>query len=249
MIIIKTDSEVKIMREAGRIVAKAHDEVRKAIRVGISTMELATVAEQTIKHYGAIPSFKNYNGFPGAICVSVNNEVIHGIPSKHRILADGDIVKIDIGALYKGYHGDSAKTHAVGNVSSLAADLIDITKKSFYKAIQFAKEGKRLNDISSAVEDIVVKHGFSVVRDYVGHGVGMNLHEDPEVPNFRMGMQGPRLQKGMVLAIEPMINAGEPYVESLDDGWTVVTCDGSLSSHYEHTIAITDAEPIILTAL
>lgn len=249
MIIIKTDAEIEIMREAGRIVAMAHDAVRKAIKVGISTKELNDIAAHVIKSYNAIPSFKGYNGFAGEICASVNDEVIHGIPSKHKILADGDIVKIDIGALYKGYHGDSAKTHTVGNVSSLAADLIDITKKSFYEAIQFAKEGYRLNDISSAVEKIVVQNGFSVVRDYVGHGVGRDLHEDPEVPNYDRKHHGPRLQKGMVLAIEPMINAGSANVKTLDDGWTVVTCDKSLSAHYEHTIAITDGEPIILTAL
>ena len=231
MIIIKSQKEIEIMREAGKIVAETHEILKSAIIPGISTLELDKIAEENIRKYNAIPSFKGYGGFPGSICASINEEVVHGIPG-NKILKEGDIVSLDVGAYYKGYHSDSAKTHGVGVISEEDRKLIEVAKESFYEGIKFAKLGYRLSDISHAIQAHVEKHGFSVVRDLVGHGVG-----------------GPRLQEGMVLAIEPMINAGRYQVKTLADGWTIVTVDGKKSAHYEHTIAITNDEPIILSSL
>lgn len=249
MIIIKSNHEIELMREAGKIVAETHALLKEAVRPGISTYELDRLAEKNILKYGATPSFKGYGGFSGSICASPNEVVVHGIPSKDIILKEGDIISIDIGAYYKGYHGDSAKTHAVGEISEEDAKLIEVTRQSFYEGIQFAKLGFRLSDISSAVQEYAESHGFSVVRDFIGHGVGKDLHEDPEIPNYGRPGRGPRLAKGMVLAIEPMINQGTYRVKVLGDGWTAVTLDGKKSAHYEHSIAITEDEPMILTQL
>ena len=248
MIIIKSQKEIEIMREAGKIVAETHEILKSAIIPGISTLELDKIAEENIRKYNAIPSFKGYGGFPGTICASVNEEVVHGIPG-NRILKEGDIVSLDVGAYYKGYHADAAKTHGVGIISEENRKLIEVTKESFYEGIKFAKLGYRLSDISHAIQAHVEKHGFSVVRDLVGHGVGTELHEDPQVPNYGPPGKGPRLKEGMVIAIEPMINAGHYHVKTLLDGWTIVTIDGKNSAHYEHTIAITEDEPLILTKL
>ena len=248
MIIIKSKKEIELMREAGKIVADTHELLREAITPGISTLELDKIAEENIRKYNAIPSFKGYGGFPGSICASINEEVVHGIPGG-KLLKEGDIVSLDIGAYYKGYHSDSAKTHAVGIISEEDMKLIEVTKESFYEGIKFAKLGYRLSDISHAIQAHVEKHGFSVVRDLVGHGVGSELHEDPQIPNYGPPGKGPRLQAGMVLAIEPMVNAGRYQVKTLADGWTIVTIDGKRSAHYEHTIAITEDEPLILSAL
>ncbi len=248
MIVIKSKQQIELMREAGKIVAETHQILKEAVRPGISTLELDKIAEDNIRKYNAIPSFKGYGGFPGSICASVNDEVVHGIPSS-RILKEGDIVSLDIGAYYKGYHSDSAKTHGVGVISEEDRKLIEVTKQSFYEGIKFAKEGYRLSDISHAIQEYVEKYGFSVVRDLVGHGIGTQLHEDPQIPNYGLPGKGPRLQSGMVLAIEPMINAGRYKVKILSDDWTVVTADGKKSAHYEHTIAITEDEPIILSKI
>jgi methionyl aminopeptidase len=246
MIIIKSKKEIELMREAGKIVGETHEILREAITPGISTLELDKIAEKNIRKYNAEPSFKGYGGFPGSICVSINEEVVHGIPGR-KIVKEGDIVSIDIGAYYKGYHGDAARTHGVGVISEEDRKLIEVTKESFYEGIKFAKLGYRLSDISHAIQAHVEKHGFSVVRDLVGHGIGTELHEDPQVMNFGLPGRGPRLKEGMVLAVEPMVNAGRFKVRTLADGWTVVTADGRKSAHYEHTIAITEDEPLILT--
>lgn len=248
MIIIKSNKEIELMREAGKIVAETHEILKEAITPGISTLELDKIAENNIKKYGAIPSFKGYGGFPASICASVNDAVVHGIPN-NSLLKEGDIVSLDIGAYYKGYHGDAARTHGVGVISENDRNLIEVTRESFYEGIKFAREGYRLSDISHAIQAHVEKNGYSVVRDLVGHGIGMNLHEDPQVPNYGKPNKGPRLQEGMVLAIEPMVNAGKYKVKTLSDDWTVVTLDGKKSAHYEHTIAITKEEPIILTKI
>lgn len=246
MIIIKSKKEIELMSRAGRIVAGAHRAVEAAIRPGITTAELDTIARQYIEGQGAYPSFKGYYGFPGSICSSVNDEVIHGIPGD-TILQDGDIVSIDIGAIYDGYHGDAARTHPVGNVSSEALELIEVTKDSFYEGIKYARLGYRLSDISHRIQLFVEERGYSVVRSYVGHGIGQEMHEDPQIPNFGPPGKGPRLREGMTLAIEPMVNQGTHEVVTLDDNWTVVTKDGKLSAHYENTIAIMEDGPIILT--
>ncbi len=248
MIILKSKKEIELMREAGKIVAETHEIIKAAITPGISTIELDKIAENNIRKYNAIPSFKGYGGFPGSICASINEEVVHGIPS-NKILKEGDIISIDVGAYYKGYHSDAAKTHGVGMISEEDRKLIEVTKESFYEGIKFAKLGYRLSDISHSIQAHVEKQGFSVVRDLVGHGVGTELHEDPQIPNYGPPGKGPRLQEGMVLAIEPMINAGRYHVKTLADGWTIVTLDGKKSAHYEHTIAITEDEPLILTSL
>ena len=248
MIIIKSKKEIELMREAGKIVADTHELLKEAITPGISTLELDKIAEENIRKYNAIPSFKGYGGFPGTICASINEQVVHGIPG-NQIVKEGDIISIDIGAYYKGYHADAAKTHGVGIISEENRKLIEVTKESFYEGIKFAKLGYRLSDISHAIQAHVEKHGFSVVRDLVGHGVGSELHEDPQIPNYGPPGKGPRLQAGMVLAIEPMVNAGRYQVKTLADGWTIVTIDGKNSAHYEHTIAITEDEPLILTKL
>ncbi|BEP30105.1 type I methionyl aminopeptidase [Helicovermis profundi] len=249
MIILKSENEIKLLREAGKIVAYTHEVVRDKVKPGISTFELDSIAEATIRKYNALPAFKGYGGFPGTICASINDEVVHGIPSKSRILKDGDIISVDIGSLINGYYGDSAKTFPVGNVSNEALALIEATKQSFYEGLKLCTVGNRLSDVSHRIQQYVESKGYSVVRDFVGHGVGTGLHEDPQIPNFGRPGRGPRLAKGMVLAIEPMVNIGTYSVEILDNDWTVVTADGSLSAHYEHTLAITDDEPVLLTSL
>ena len=236
---IKSLREIELMREAGKLLGKAHDELGKAIRPGMSTKEVDRIGEEIIRSYGCIPSFLNYNGFPASICVSVNEEVVHGIPSKHRILQDGDIVSLDAGLIYKGYHSDAARTVAVGEISDDAKKLIEVTKQCFFEGIKFAKEGNHLNDISTAISEYARSFGYGVVEELVGHGIGTELHEDPQIPNFPMKRKGIKLQAGMTLAIEPMINMGTCKVEWLDDGWTVVSKDRSLSAHYENTILIT----------
>lgn len=246
---IKSAREIELMREAGRILAMVHDELGKAIKPGISTMDIDRLGERIIRSYGCIPSFKNYNGYPASICVSVNDEVVHGIPNKHRILREGDIVSLDAGVIYHGYHSDAARTHAVGHVSEEAQKLMDVTKQCFFEGIKYAKAGNHLNDISSAIQAYAESFGYGVVRDLVGHGIGEHLHEEPEVPNFSQKRKGIKLMPGMTLAVEPMINAGRPDVAWLDDDWTVVTDDGSLSSHYENTILITEDGPEILSML
>lgn len=244
---IKSTREIELMREAGNILAITHEELAKAVKPGISTMDIDRLGEEIIRSYGCIPSFKNYNGYPASICVSVNDEVVHGIPSKKRILQEGDIVSLDAGVIYKGFHSDAARTHAVGEISQEAKKLIEVTRQSFFEGIKHAKIGNHLNDISSAIQAYAEQFGYGVVRDLVGHGIGSHLHEDPEIPNFAQRRKGIKLQAGMTLAIEPMINAGRLDVEWLDDDWTVVTEDGSLSAHYENTILICEDGPEILS--
>lgn len=246
MIHIKNKKDIELMREACKLTKMALNHVGEHIKAGITTGELDRIAYDFLKKHNAIPSFLNYNGFPASICSSVNDEVVHGIPGK-RILCDGDIVSIDIGAYLNGFHGDCAKTFFVGDVSDDAKRLVEVTRQSFYEGIKFAKAGNRIGDISFAIQSFVEENGFSVVRDLVGHGIGRSLHEDPSVPNFGKEGKGVRLLPGMTLAIEPMINFGSYYVLTEDNGWTVKTCDGELSSHYENTILITDGEPEILT--
>ena len=247
MVIIKNSEQLQLMRKAGKITAEALLVARDAIRPGVSTKEVDTKIRRFIEKCGATPSFLGYGGFPGSACISINQEVIHGIPSPRRIIEDGDIVKVDVGARYRGYNGDSARTFAVGRVSDLALKLISVTEASFYEAMKVAKAGNRVGDIGHAIESFVISNGFSIVRDYVGHGVGADLHEEPNVPNYGNVGRGPRLYSGMTLAIEPMVNAGKEGVKVLKDGWCVVTLDGSLSAHYENTIAITESDPILLT--
>ena len=244
---IKSEHELEKMREAGRILGIVHDEMAKIIRPGISTMDINRKGEEVIRSFGCIPSFLNYNGYPASICVSVNDEVVHGIPSKKRILQEGDIVSLDAGVIYEGYHSDAARTHAVGQISEEDQFLIDVTKQSFFEGIKYAKAGHHLHEISAAIGAYAESFGYGVVRDLVGHGIGTHLHEDPAVPNFAQPSRGVRLQPGMTLAIEPMITAGGYAVRWLDDDWTVVTEDGSLAAHYENTILITEGEPEILT--
>ena len=247
MIIVKNSEQIGLMKKAGVITAEALLAAREIIRPGVSTKQIDTVIRHYIEKCGAEPSFLGYGGFPGSACVSVNNQVIHGIPSDKVILAEGDIVKIDVGARYRGYNGDSARTYPVGKVSDEALRLISVTERSFYEAMKFARAGNRVGDIGSAVEGFVISNGFSVVRDYVGHGVGAELHEEPEIPNFGRAGRGARLYSGMTLAIEPMVNVGTPNVKVKSDGWTVVTLDGKLSAHYENSIAVTESDPILLT--
>ncbi len=246
MIICKSEVELSFMREAGRIVAETHRLLRQAIQPGITTKELDHIAETYIRSQGAIPSFKGYNGFPASICASVNDELVHGIPSQRK-LNEGDIISIDIGAQFQGYHGDSAWTYPVGNTSEEARKLLEVTERSLYAGLAEAKPNVRLYTISHAIQRCIEDEGFSVVREYVGHGIGANLHEEPQIPNYGVPGHGPRLKPGMVLAIEPMVIAGERYVKTLDDNWTVVTVDGSLCAHFEHTIAITPDGYEILT--
>ncbi|ABS41518.1 type I methionyl aminopeptidase [Clostridium botulinum] len=249
MITIKTDSEIEYMVKAGKVVAEALDTLEKHVKPGISTGELDRIAEEIILGRNAKPSFKGYYGFPASICASVNNEVVHGIPNKDRILNEGDIISIDCGAILNGYQGDAARTFPVGNVSEEAAKLIEVTKNSFFKGIEKAKVGNRLTDISAAIQEYVESYGLSIVRDYVGHGIGKNMHEDPEIPNFGRPGRGPKLSKGMCLAIEPMVNIGDFNVKVEPNKWTVVTVDGSLSAHYENTVAILDDGPKITTLI
>lgn len=244
---IKSAREIELMREAGKRLAHVHQELGNAIRPGMSTLEVDALGEKLIRDCGCIPNFLHYNGYPASICVSVNDEVVHGIPKKDRYLKEGDIVSLDAGLIYKGYHSDAARTHAVGKVSEEAMKLMEVTKQSFFEGIKMAKEGKHLFDISAAIDSYVSGFGYGIVRDLVGHGIGTALHEDPQIPNFSQKRKGVRLQAGMTLAIEPMVNAGTWQVNFLRDGWTVVTKDGSLSAHYENTILVTDGEPEILT--
>ena len=244
---IKSEHELEKMREAGRILGIVHDEMAKIIRPGISTMDINRKGEEVIRSFGCIPSFLNYNGYPASICVSVNDEVVHGIPSKKRILQEGDIVSLDAGVIYEGYHSDAARTHAVGQISEEDQFLIDVTKQSFFEGIKYAKAGNHLYDISKAIQNYAEANGFSIVRDLVGHGIGRNLHEEPQVPNFKPIGRGIKLRPGMTLAIEPMVNAGDYDVWVLEDDWTVVTVDGGLAAHYENTVVIGDGEPELLT--
>ena len=247
MVIIKTPEQIACMKKAGRITAEALLVARDAIRPGISTKEIDARIRRYIEKCGAVPSFLGYGGFPASACISLNNEVIHGIPSEHRFLCEGDLVKVDVGARFRGYHGDSARTFPVGKVSELAARLIAVTEQSFREACKVAVSGMRVGDIGNAVESFVRANGFSIVRAYVGHGVGEELHEEPEVPNFGKTGHGARLYPGMTIAVEPMVNVGSPEVKVQSDGWTVLTEDGSLSAHYENSILITENDPIILT--
>lgn len=244
---IKSASEIALMRESCRLLAKVHEELEHAIRPGMTTMEIDILGDTMIRKLGCIPNFRDYNGFPASICTSVNDEVVHGIPSKHRVLEEGDIISLDAGLIYKGYHSDAARTHGVGKISPEAQKLIDVTKQSFFEGIRMAKEGNHLYDISNAIDAYVSGFGYGIVRDLVGHGIGTQLHEDPQIPNYAQQRKGIRLQAGMTLAIEPMINMGTAEVHWGDDGWTVTSADHSLSAHYENTILITDGEPEILT--
>ncbi|MGN1148901.1 MAG: type I methionyl aminopeptidase [Lachnospiraceae bacterium] len=244
---IKSAKEIELMRESCRLLAQVHQELEHAIRPGMSTMEIDILGDTLIRKMGCIPNFRDYHGYPASICTSVNNEVVHGIPNKHRILQEGDIISLDAGLIYKGYHSDAARTHGVGQISPEAQKLIDVTKQSFFEGIKMAKAGNHLHDISNAIDAYVSQFGYGIVRDLVGHGIGTALHEDPEIPNFAQRRRGIKLRAGMTLAVEPMINMGRADVEWLDDDWTVVTEDGSLSAHYENTILITDGEPEILT--
>ncbi len=244
---IKSEHEIELMRKAGRILAVTHDEMAKIIRPGISTMDINRRGEEVIRSFGCTPSFLNYQGFPASICVSVNDEVVHGIPDKKRILQEGDIVSLDAGVIYKGYHSDSARTHAVGEISEADRRLISVTKQSFFEGIKFARAGRHLFEISKAIQDFVEANGYSVVRDLVGHGVGRELHEEPQVPNFKPIGRGMRLRPGMTIAIEPMVNMGGYEVWILENDWTVVTRDSSNSAHYENTVLITEGAPELLS--
>jgi methionyl aminopeptidase len=248
MIILKNDDEIALMRKAGRIVGETLLLLEKEVKPGITTADLDRIAEEFITKHGAKPSFKGLYGFPSSLCISVNEQVIHGFPGAY-VLKEGDIVSVDCGAFYDGFHGDAARTFSVGNISVNAQKLVDITRESFFQGIKFAKEGNNLSDISHGIQSYVEAAGFSVVRDFVGHGIGRKVHEDPNVPNFGKSGRGPKLVKGMVLAIEPMVNAGTHKVKTLRDGWTVVTADSSLSAHYENTVAILSDGPEILTLI
>ena len=249
MIQLKNAAQIKAMREAGRITGEALLVAREHVREGVSTYELDRVIRQYIENSGAKPSFLGLYGFPGSACISINDEVIHGIPSKKRILQEGDIVKIDLGACYKGYHGDSARTIPVGNVSDQAQKLIEVTRESFFAGVAQLQSGNRLGDVGSAIDTVVRENGFSTVRKYIGHGIGKEVHEAPDVPNYGTPGRGVRICSGMVLAIEPMVNVGTYEVKELADGWTVVTADRKLSAHYENTVALTDDGVINLTLI
>ena len=243
---IKSADEISLMREAAQILIEAHNLVADHIKVGITTKELDAIAEKFIRSKNAYPSFLNYHGYPGSACISINEEVVHGIPGKRK-LEEGDIVSVDLGVYYKGYHSDAARTYPVGTVDADKLDLIRVTEECFFEGLKYAKPGNHLSDISSAIQRHAEAHGYGVVRDLVGHGIGKQLHEEPQVPNYKTPGRGPKLQKGMVLAIEPMINMGTWQVRVLEDDWTFVTRDGSVSAHYENTVVITDDIPEILT--
>lgn len=247
MIIIKSQDEIDIMRESGKVTGYILRELEQRIVPGISTMDINDFVEETIRKYKMIPTFKGYGGYPAAACVSVNEVVVHGIPSKERILREGDIVSVDVGSTYKGYVSDAARTYPVGEISSEAARLIKVTRDSFFEGLRFCRVGYRLSDISHAIQKKAEGEGFGVIRDFVGHGVGSKMHEDPQIPNYGKPGRGPRLQAGMVFAIEPMISQGTYEVDVLADNWTAVTCDGKLAAHYENTVVITDGEPELLT--
>ncbi|MFD2172324.1 type I methionyl aminopeptidase [Tumebacillus lipolyticus] len=246
MIVSKSNVELDLMREAGRIVALTHKELQKAVLPGITTKELDQIADDFIRKQGALPSFKGYHGYPASICASVNEVIVHGIPG-NQVLQEGDIISIDIGANIHGFHGDSAWTYAVGQISETAQRLLDVTEAALFKGLEQAKDGNRLSDIGHAVQKYVESHGFSVVREFVGHGIGRQMHEDPSIPNYGPPGRGPRLKTGMALAIEPMVNVGSFHTKTLQDDWTVVTADGSLAAHFEHTVAVTPDGPDILT--
>ena len=249
MVTRKSNREIELMRVAGRIVAMAHKAVKDAIKPGMTTKDIDDLVEKVIRENDAIPSFKNYNGYPASACVSINEEVVHGIPSPHRVLQNGDIVSVDIGAMYKGYHGDSAWTYACGEISEEAKRLLIGTEKSLFAGLEYAKANNRLSDISHEIQKTAEGFGFSVVREFVGHGVGSKLHEDPQIPNYGLPNRGVLLKSGMTLAIEPMINLGNKEVKVLSDGWTTITRDKSLSAHFEHTILIKKDGYEILTKL
>ena len=246
MVSIKNKEQIEKMRVAGQILARLDEILRAEIKPGVSTKHLDAIAEEYIRSQGAVPSFKGYSGFPASICASINEEVVHGIPS-HRTLRDGDIISIDMGSYINGYHGDCARTYGVGEISEKDKKLIEITRQSFFEGIKYARAGCHLHEIGAAVQKYVEANGFGVVRDYVGHGIGRNMHEDPAIPNYRQIGRGPKLLKGMVLAVEPMVTTGSYDVRVLDDGWTAVTADGLNAAHYENTLVITDGEPEILT--
>lgn len=247
MITLKSPHEIELMRRAGKITAAARALAGEMVKPGVTTQEIDRAVEHFIRKQGAVPSFLHYNGYPASACISVNDVVIHGIPD-HRVLQEGDIVSVDVGAYIGGFHGDCAATFPCGTISPEAQDLIDVTRQSFFEGIRYAREGQRLFDISAAIQQYVEGHGYSVVREYVGHGVGAQMHEAPEIPNYGHPGRGPRLLRGMTLAIEPMVNAGSPAIRVLGDGWTVKTLDGKWAAHYENTVLITDGEPEILTA-
>lgn len=244
---IKSQREIQIMRDAGKLLSEVHARMEEYIAPGISTMDIDRLGEECIRSYGCIPSFLNYSGYPASICVSVNEEVVHGIPSKKRILQEGDIVSLDAGLIYQGYHSDAARTHAVGRISPEAEKLIEVTRQSFFEGIKMARAGNYLHEISNAIDSYVTSFGYGIVEALVGHGIGRELHEAPQIPNFAQRRRGIKLRPGMTLAIEPMINMGTWDVDFLDDGWTVVAADHSLSAHYENTILITEGDPEILT--
>ena len=244
---IKSQREIELMRHAGKLLGQTLKQLEEAVRPGMSTWELNQIGEEIIRGYGCIPSFLNYNGYPASICISLNDEVVHGIPRKDYIIQEGDIVSMDAGLIYQGYHADAARTVGVGEITENARKLIEDTRQSFFEGIRQAKQGNHLYDISGAIGDYAESFGYGVVRDLVGHGIGKNLHEDPQIPNFRQRRRGLKLQAGMTLAIEPMVNEGSPDVCWADDDWTVMTEDCSLSAHYENTVLITDGEPEILT--
>ena len=244
---IKSEREIELMREAGRLLSQVHEKLAEIIRPGISTLDIDRVCEEIIRSYGCTPNFLHYQGYPASVCVSVNEEVVHGIPRKDHILQEGDIVSLDTGLIYKGYHSDAARTHAVGQISAEAQKLMDVTKQSFFEGIKMARAGRHLYDISNAIAAYVKPYGYGIVKDLVGHGIGTHLHEPPHITNYAVRRRGIRLRPGMTLAIEPMINMGTGDVEWLDDDWTVVSADHSLSAHYENTVLITEGEPEILT--
>ncbi len=249
MIVIKSKSELALMRQAGRIVARTLAELKQYVRPGVTTYELDQLAQRIITRHGAVPTFKGYRGFPASICTSINHEVVHGIPSKKRVLNEGDIISIDVGATLDGWIGDAAITLPVGRITERAQRLLETTEGALWSAIAQCRAGNYLENVSGAIQDYAESRGYSVVREYVGHGVGRQMHEDPQIPNFRQGKRGPQLKPGMTLALEPMVNEGVAETRVLRDKWTVVTKDGKLSAHFEHTVAITDGEPDILTLL
>lgn len=248
MIVTKSQREIDLMREAGRIVASVHKRMKEVIQPGITTAQLDAIAEEIIVSAGATPSFKNYNGFPASVCVSVNEVVVHGIPGAYA-LKEGDIISVDVGACYEGYHGDSAWTYAVGEISPEAQRLMEVTEKSLFEGLKYAKSGNRLSDISHAIGEYLRQNGYSTPIELSGHGIGTQVHEDPSIMNFGLANRGPVLKSGMTLAIEPMAHAGKRHIKVLNDGWTTVTKDGSLAAHYEHTIVITDSGYMIFTKL
>ncbi len=248
MVTVKSENEIMLMRHAGKILYETLELLKENAKIGVTTKQLDELAQKYIKKQKAKPSFLNYNGFPASICTSVNNEIVHGIPGS-RVLEDGDIISVDVGVCYKGYHADAARTFAVGKISSEAQRLIDVTRESFYKGIEFAKAGSRLGDIGHAIQAFVEENGYSVVRELIGHGVGANLHEAPDVPNYGRAGSGMRLVKGMTIAIEPMVNIGGYDIRRLKNGWTYVTRDNTLSAHYENTVVITEGECEIITKI